>query len=202
MKVTKTSAWGFYGFILFFFPRLCHLFFSLFFLLFHLFYPSFSLRCGKKSLARVKLDGDRIQTSDPRASPSPRPNPASRGQQEESEKLEPLKKVRKICLAERLCSRHEYAETEVTQTIQQASIPSTHVAKMAKDESKKEKKSKRKSEVAAMDVDGDVPVSASAPASPEKKSKKEKKSKDTTGDDDDAAGDDEPEVGLSPLARE
>ena len=57
-------------------------------------------------------------------------------------------------------------------------------------------------EVAAMDVDGDVSVSASAPASPEKKSKKEKKSKDTTGDDDDAAGDDEPEVGLSPLARE
>ncbi len=52
---------------------------------------------------------------------------------------------------------------------------------MAKDEAKKEKKSKRKSEVAAMDVDASVDLSAT----PSKKSKKDKKPKHDDGDESD-----------------
>ncbi len=67
---------------------------------------------------------------------------------------------------------------------------------MAKDEAKKEKKSKRKSEVAAMDVDASVDLSAT----PSKKSKKDKKPKHDDGDDsDDSSSEDTLEI--SPIAQ-
>ena len=74
---------------------------------------------------------------------------------------------------------------------------------MAKDESKKDKKSKRKSEVAAMDVDTPTDVEAT-PSKKEKKEKKDKKPKAEAADD--AGSDDEDTAAetsndISPIAQ-
>ena len=76
---------------------------------------------------------------------------------------------------------------------------------MAKDEAKKEKKSKRKSEGGVTDVGEDTAMSIDAPEKKSKKEKKEKKSKDDDDDDleEDAVtkGEVSPEA-ISPIARE
>ncbi|EST04923.1 Ribosomal protein L7Ae/L30e/S12e/Gadd45 [Kalmanozyma brasiliensis GHG001] len=75
---------------------------------------------------------------------------------------------------------------------------------MAKDESKKDKKSKRKSDVAAMDVDAVTDVEAS-PSKKEKKEKKEKKAKlESAAIDDDGSDDEEATpstLEISPIAQ-